>query len=106
MSFIVLLRDEHGAISYLNKEFSTEEEAFTFCKSHSITEYMILTLEEFQAWLSNKNQSSSSGYHQSVEAISDERTGSYDIPRHYSMTYKNFRPAFVRPAFVGRRIRR
>jgi hypothetical protein len=109
MNYVLLYRDEKGQVQYLNKYFQSEAEIFEFAKVHHITEYQSLTETEFSTYMrQQQSQQQSGGYHQQVDAYSDEREPEPAPPRN--MGYKNpmgFRPAFAqnivfRPQFVGR----
>jgi hypothetical protein len=107
MSFVVIYRDSQGVASILNKLFSTEEDAYTFVKSHSISEFEIITDSELQQYLAEQQQRQQTGnqrqggYQQRVTAYSDEREP--QTRRDYSQPYK---PDFFKPTFVGKKQRR
>jgi hypothetical protein len=91
MSFVVIYRDSQGVASILNKLFSTEEDAYTFVKSHSISEFEIITDSELQAYLAEQQRTktgypSQGGYQQRVTAYSDEREPFY-IPCDFPIGY-------------------
>ena len=108
MGFILFYRNSDGNVVYFNKIWSTESEAFEFAKSHTLSDYMIVTEEEFQQYLAgqqvHQGQQSGNqrqaGYQQQVIAYSDERE--LEPRRDYTQPFK---PAFFRPAFVGRKRR-
>jgi hypothetical protein len=112
MGFVLLYRDSQGAVTFLDKIFSTESECYEFVKSHSavIRDYEIVSESEFQAWAQTQQQQSQpryrGGYQQTVSAVSDEREPE---PRHMSprpVFVRNFRPAFISFPSVGKKIRR
>jgi len=93
MSFVLLFRNEEGKIEYFNKLFSSEAECFEFTRVHRITDYEILSEQEFQAWIQSQQQRS--GYQQRVSAVSDEREPEREPRRQIPIMMRNYRPAFV-----------
>jgi hypothetical protein len=111
MGFVLLFRNENGQVEYFNKIFSSEAEAFEFTRVHRITDYEILSEQEFQAWIQSQQQSSSqqqrrSGYQQHVNAVVDETE---EEPRQMSprpVFVRNYRPAFISFPSVKKKNRR
>ena len=105
MGYVLLIRDENGQVSWINKVFSEPEQAWEFAKIHGYgqNQIEIVSYEEFQAWISNnRRQEQHSGYQQRVSTISDEREPE---PRSRPVM-TTFKPVMFRPSFVGRRVRR
>jgi len=105
MGYVVIYRDNQGRVTYLNKLFDSENSAFEFVKSHQISDYEICSQEEFQAYLAEQQQQSQqTGYQQGYQQSVTQPE--YELPRR-DMSYKTpYKPAFFKPAFIGKKIRR
>lgn len=105
MAYVLLIRDEAGNVTYLNKLFDNENSAFEFTRVHRITDYEIVSEQEFQSWMQSQQQGSSqqqrSGYQQHVEIIDDQRQ-EQPAPRPRPVV-ATFKPMMFRPEFVGRK---
>jgi hypothetical protein len=100
MGYVLLVRDETGAPSYINKVFATPEECFAFAKTHNIREgnYEIVTQEEFQAYMQSEQQSQQRyqrGYQQHVSIIDDQREPEPEPRRPIPVMLKNYHPQFI-----------
>jgi hypothetical protein len=115
MGFVLLYRDSQGNVTFLDKIFSSEAEVFEFVKSHSaaIRDYEILSESEYQQFMAEQQASAQQsyqqrrgGYQQRVEAYSDEREPEQQHMNPRPVMMRNYRPAFVSPTFIGKKIRR
>jgi hypothetical protein len=116
MSYILLVRDENGQASWINKVFETPEQCFEFAKLHNISQenYQIVTEQEFQQYLAEQQVQQGQqggyrqqgGYQQHVHIIEDQREVEQEPGPQRPVMIRNYRPAFITFKTVGRKIER
>lgn len=107
--FVLLIKDENGQASYINKVFDNPEQCFEFAKLHNISQenYQIVTQEEFSSFMAEQQaQQRQGGYQQRVHIIDDQREPQQEIARPPKPVFmRNYRPAFVTFPMVGKKRR-
>ena len=118
MGYVLLYRDNAGNVQYFNKVWDDESSAYTFAKSHSLNNIMIVSEAEFSAYMAEQQaqsqqqsqqqgssqQQRKSGYQQHVEIIDDQREPQQEIARPQRPVFmKNYRPAFITFPVVGKK---
>jgi hypothetical protein len=103
--YVVLLRDEQGNVSYIDRVFDDEQTAYIFVKQNHIPDhnFLICTNEEWEAYQQAlaQSQQPQGAYQQNVETVIDERQEE-PIPRPRPTMVTRYRPVTnYKPAFIG-----